>query len=523
MKSKDFFNPISTAEEQFLKSCHLGHRIEISSDGLDASATDIQIRAELLRAILLNEHPKIKLPSKGLRVKGAQVIGRLDLQGATIPYDISLTSCVLEKSPNLINARLRGLHLSGSQLPGIIADHAYFEGSVFCRSGFHAEGEISLPGARIYGDLQICDAEINSPTGFAIFAPSSQISGSVYLGDYPYDDQTTKLSVDGSILFTSATIRRDFYCSHTAIYSGAGPVDAVQTENTGIESKAMALSLNRAEIGGVLFFKSNQITRGIVNFAGLVARRLNDDPADERENFKLRLDGFDYQAFSDQADLRLKSRLEWLRRRPTDLEFSSQPYEHLAAILSKIGHRSDALDVLYEKERFRNQANRDVLRRERRSLWAIPLLWLNDFILRTMIGYGYRPFLALVWGCVLIGAMSVLYQKTWDAGDFAPNAAPILISEDWIEATLKHPSNPAKFWSNQGEAGQDYETFNAIAYSADILIPIVNLGQEEAWAPSTTRSYWGKQAWWVRWFAKAFGWVITALGAAAITGAIRNQ
>ena len=273
----------------------------------------------------------------------------------------------------------------------------------------------------------------------------------------------------------------------------------------------------------VLFFKQNQITRGIVNFAGLATRRLNDEPADEQENFKLRLDGFEYQGFSDQADIRLKSRLDWLNRRPEGLEFSSQPYEHLANILFKVGHRNDALDVLFEKEKQRNRANRAVLRREGRGLWRIPILVFNDRLLRYMIGYGYRPFLSLLWGCVLIGALAVLYQKTWDAGDFAPNAAPILVSNDWIKATETHPGNPAEFWSSKGQAGQDYETFQALAYAADIVIPIVNLGQEDAWAPSTSRSVLGEHAWWVRWVAKIFGWVITALGAAAVTGAIRHN
>ena len=105
----------------------------------------------------------------------------------------------------------------------------------------------------------------------------------------------------------------------------------------------------------------------------------------------------------------------------------------------------------------------------------------------------------------------------------APNAAPILISRDWIEATQSHPENPAQFWSQPGQAGQDYETFNAYAYAADLLVPIVNLGQEQAWAPSTSRSPLGQIGWWVRWFTKFIGWLLTALGAAAVTGVIRRD
>ena len=119
--------------------------------------------------------------------------------------------------------------------------------------------------------------------------------------------------------------------------------------------------------------------------------------------------------------------------------------------------------------------------------------------------------------------LGLFFQKTWAEGDMTPNAAPILVSKGWIEATERHPENPAAFWSQKGQAGQDWETFQGFAYAADIVIPIVNLGQESAWAPSTSRSPWGQAGWWIRWFAKAAGWIITALGAAAVTGMVRND
>ena len=105
----------------------------------------------------------------------------------------------------------------------------------------------------------------------------------------------------------------------------------------------------------------------------------------------------------------------------------------------------------------------------------------------------------------------------------APNAAPIIVSRDWVTATVDHPDNPAAFWAQRGQAGQDWETFSAYAYAADLLIPIVDLGQERAWAPSTSRSPLGQIGWWLRWFAKGVGWTVTALFAAAITGMLRRD
>jgi hypothetical protein len=143
--------------------------------------------------------------------------------------------------------------------------------------------------------------------------------------------------------------------------------------------------------------------------------------------------------------------------------------------------------------------------------------------LRSTIGYGYRPARAVTIAVLLVIGLGWFFDRTWNAGDMAPNAAPLLVSEGWVAATQSHPENPAAFWSKPGQAGQDWETFNAYAYAADLVVPIISLGQESAWAPSTSRSDWGRTGWWLRWFAIAIGWIVTALGAAAITGLIRKD
>ncbi len=94
-------------------------------------------------------------------------------------------------------------------------------------------------------------------------------------------------------------------------------------------------------------------------------------------------------------------------------------------------------------------------------------------------------------------------------------------------------ANPAKVWSDKYmlapdgtptlTAGRDYETFNAVAYAVDLVVPIVSLGQEAAWAPSTTRGPWGWWLWGARWWLVALGWIVTAIGAAAVTGVIRRD
>jgi len=84
-------------------------------------------------------------------------------------------------------------------------------------------------------------------------------------------------------------------------------------------------------------------------------------------------------------------------------------------------------------------------------------------------------------------------QKVWDTGDFAPNAAPVLMSGPWQ------------------------------SLANDLFVPLVNLGQDDAWAPSTSRGIWGKVAHNLIWLIKTIGWVMTAMVAGAVAGVIRND
>ncbi|KIC30844.1 hypothetical protein RA25_18160 [Leisingera sp. ANG-S5] len=109
----------------------------------------------------------------------------------------------------------------------------------------------------------------------------------------------------------------------------------------------------------------------------------------------------------------------------------------------------------------------------------------------------------------------------WEEGSFAPNSGPILTSPEW-KALARTDPNPAQAWG-QSVPGKDWESFDKYAYAADLVIPILDLGQTDAWAPSTERGWWGKQLWWLRWVFTTLGWIVTALGAAALTGIIRRE
>lgn len=515
------FDPLSAAEARLVAAASDGGRISFGEGALPETALpEVALRAGLVRHVLMNRDGN--LHDQGLRLRGAWIDGTLDLQGCTCDADITLTNCVLAEEAVLLNAQMRGLHLSGTRCRGVMADNARFSGSVYLRGGSVVVGEISLAGSRIAGDLQMCGAEITSSGQDAVFAPSLQVEGSIFLGNYPYSEGVTDLRAMGTVFLASARVGHDVFVTNSAMGLNTDIVSGMfdATEEHGSD---MALSLGRAQIGGILYFKDNQIGQGIVNLAGARVRRLRDEPAGPGASYPIRLDGFLYDDFSRHADTGIDARLDWLARRPEGTPFVAQPYEQLARVLTSLGHREDARTVLMRKERELRRWDRQALRGRHGQglIWAATGLW--DAFLRFSVGYGYRPGRSILIAAVLIVGLGLYFQRTWEAGDMAPNAAPILVSATWVSATETHPEGPAEFWASPGQAGQDWETFNAFAYAADIVVPLVSLGQESAWAPSTSRSGWGRAGWWMRWFAKGIGWVIAALAAAAITGVIRKE
>lgn len=226
-------------------------------------------------------------------------------------------------------------------------------------------------------------------------------------------------------------------------------------------------------------------------------------------------------------------------------EFRPQPYTQFAKVMRAAGHLAEARKALMERDRLLAiEARLAEYKRPEDGRYLFPLekpwadakyvaRWSWDSLLRVVAGYGYAPVRSL-------GALGILFfiafgvaHMTWSEGQFAPNSDVILVSQGWQDLLAKDcppkpPTpdcikNPAETWANDPAHGMDWDSFNALGYAADLVIPILDLGQDSAWAPSKDRGPWGAGLWWGRWVFAALGWLVTALGAAAVTGIIQRN
>lgn len=205
---------------------------------------------------------------------------------------------------------------------------------------------------------------------------------------------------------------------------------------------------------------------GVVDLTNAQVGAFEDDPATWPATLLMR--GFVYENLvNDRVDVR--ERLRWLTRHPDG--YVPQLYDQLAAAYRRVGHEEAARRVAIAKHQ------------RRRSVLAPPGKMLNRLLYVT-VGYGYRTWLAGVWMLGLLALGTGIFSHA-------------------------HPTH-------MDPASRPPGAFHALAYTLDVLLPIVDLGQEKAWRPEGTALYWS-------WALTGVGWVLTTAVVAGLTSVLRRD
>jgi hypothetical protein len=187
------------------------------------------------------------------------------------------------------------------------------------------------------------------------------------------------------------------------------------------------------------------------------------------------LDGFTYDRFSNDAPTDAGIRKKWLlRQRPSHIteSFRPQPFEQLTKVLREMGHDGDARRIAMFKQSCVHR---------RKSFWKQPLEWTVGWLWGVTCGFGYRPirpFVALLFLWLVCG---FVYKVGGAYGGFAPRDAQV-----WTNPLYKDcAANWTTCANADGGVGKVSEiiAFDPFLYSADTLLPAIDLGQRSAWAP----------------------------------------
>lgn len=460
-----------------------------------------------------------------LRMRGAHIGGNLNFQGATlrnpggraldgdglrVEQSALFQGLFVEGGVYVPRARVGGrLNFDGAKLTGaetaLRGDLLRVEQGMFCRrdvSGydFSAEGEVRLPRAQIGGQLSFRGATLLNPDGTALYAHGISVDQSMRCDDsFSAEGKIVLLgaTIGGQLFFSGATLRAP---DGTALAAERLRVDLNVLCNNGFRTEGSVV-MRGARVGGDLSFSGARLDSDAdpgLDLEGVEARILDlqlaamptailglRDARVGRLRDKLyppegvwprcRLDGFRYETLEACSAVSEDQRLAWLARDPD--HYAPQPYEQLATVYAAHGDDAAARRVAIEKQR-----------RRRRLLPWPGRVW--SWFLGGTVGHGYRLWLAGVWLLVLVVLGSVLFGAVFEAG-----AQP---SNDL------HPAGPA----------DEVPRFQPIIYTADALVPVLDLGQEGAWNANGA-------AQWVSAIFTTVGWLLTTALLAGI--AARRQ
>ena len=437
-----------------------------------------------------------------VRLPNAEIGGYLRLSGAVIGRR-DVVEELAGRTGEVVQRIPVALHADGIQVRGDLEARGTVNG------GFHGDGErdaalraygqVRLVDAHVRGSASLSGVQLHGPGIDVLFADRLRVGGTLFLRDLRAQgslrlqnaeigstldcsgasllsprrraDGTVKPSLDARV----ATVGKDFLCSHgftaaggvrirlaevgkMATFAGArlgGPDGDIALNAYGLTVSQLVLRLSedRIPVGRVVLTRVSATT--VVDGPGLWAATGGVDVED-----------FTFRSIASTPHVDVRTRLRWLRTVQPD--FAPGPYEQLAAVYRDGGEEELAQLVQLEKQHRRYS-----------ELGVAGRVW--GFLQRWTVGYGYRPWLAIAWLTAfwLVGA-------AWFLGHEMPK-----LNED------ESPS------------------WNAWLLSMDLLIPIVDLGQDGKWKFSGASQ-------WISSSLIAVGWILASTAAAGAARVLKR-
>jgi hypothetical protein len=144
----EHLKPLSALEEKLLQDAPLGQ--VVSNFALDetfnvAGLGDEQaVRSELLAWLLTDPETRGRIHHKGVNLRGAKLVGTLDLADARVQQPLKLRECRIDEEIVLERGEFKHLDFSGSQTGPISANDVTVQYDVIFSDGFKCN-ECSAP------------------------------------------------------------------------------------------------------------------------------------------------------------------------------------------------------------------------------------------------------------------------------------------------------------------------------------------------------------------------------------------
>lgn len=488
---------------------------------------------------------------------GVDVGGQFVLSGLrNFPKDINFRRAMLRDGVVLKNIEAK--HQDGGGA-GVFFDGAEVNGNLEVVGDFDLGTKISFLGVLINGNLKVnCHMKKGE-----VIADDVVVGGSVFL--------TRRLRCLGKISIDGAKISNNLSVVGAEIYK---------------------LFARNVKVSNLLTLSSLKGDKHELNFANTSVRVLHDSIDSWGVNFNI--DGFEYESFADVKSMNVDSRLRWMEsamiNRNRD-SFSSQPWKMLQTVLRNAGHNSAAAKVgyVYENKLLANGSFNFFGKiahylygvftgygyRCMRLLWWSLGVWLvfgffywyvasqhavfsptNPLVFKREMYPGcfsdvavdvnnrashldrikFEKFSALYYlnflgdtpyGGVSVGISDAEKMKFGLANDLVD--LPVV---DYVKSS--GGSEIKDNWYYCAALPSEYTALSPLAYSLDVVLPIVDLQQQKDWAPMTPTPKsgffeeimdfsWQHATRMAVWVETLFGWLLSSFLLAILSGMVRKN
>jgi hypothetical protein len=125
----------------------------VDLSGTRAGAPGV-IRAEVIAALLLGAAPGEPGSKAGIRLRGATVVGPLDLTSGTVAHPLVCEGCLFDTELRLVDSSVRTVRILDSELPGLDGSRLRLDG-ILDLTGSRIAGAVRLEHAKVSGQLRM--------------------------------------------------------------------------------------------------------------------------------------------------------------------------------------------------------------------------------------------------------------------------------------------------------------------------------------------------------------------------------
>ena len=248
------FEALSPAETGLVSAAATGavHDCPPKCDASIPNATSV--RAEFLRWLCESNEAAPYIHAKGLRLRGARVLGHLDLEAVNAPFGLSFEKCAILEGVTLDGASFSTLQFDGADIGSFYARSLKLRGALQLQNSRIVE--LQLQRAEIPNSLRLENARLVNPGNCALNLEGATI-GSVYLN--------RGFKAYGHIRLYGTTIRNGFECNGVVLAPRG--IAAILIEHSRIEGPILLRASFRA-LGGVRIFEGS--IGGSIDFQGAI-------------------------------------------------------------------------------------------------------------------------------------------------------------------------------------------------------------------------------------------------------------